>query len=140
MTISVSCGKCGQKYHVKDGLAGRRLTCKICQSPILIPHPAPLVDEIEDLDVVEVEELPRRGRTASVGHDADSDLPVPEKKKSSALKIILIVGGSLCLVMLLVCGGGAWWVYGKYQQAQVEFENRMKSEQTIRDAFGANPG
>ena len=40
ITIEFTC-KCGRLYRVSDALAGRKATCKNCQSPFVIPaHPA----------------------------------------------------------------------------------------------------
>lgn len=37
MAISISCGKCGKRYSVKDELAGKKFRCKACESLIAVP-------------------------------------------------------------------------------------------------------
>ena len=37
MTISVACEKCGFKYKLKDELAGKKVTCKDCQTVFVVP-------------------------------------------------------------------------------------------------------
>ncbi len=50
--IVVSC-QCGARYRVPEKLAGRRLKCKKCSSPIAVPVP----DPSEDADAYEVDVL-----------------------------------------------------------------------------------
>lgn len=37
MAISVECPACGQTYRLKDEMAGRKIRCKGCQTPIEVP-------------------------------------------------------------------------------------------------------
>jgi hypothetical protein len=40
MLITFFCEKCGQRYQVDQGLAGKRTKCKKCQNVLVIPGPA----------------------------------------------------------------------------------------------------
>ena len=37
MPISFECDRCHRRYQVDDHLAGKRVTCKVCQHPLVIP-------------------------------------------------------------------------------------------------------
>lgn len=41
MTVSFACGRCGRKYEVDRGLAGKRAKCKECGALMTIPAPGP---------------------------------------------------------------------------------------------------
>jgi biopolymer transport protein ExbD len=39
MTIAIQCSQCGRKINANDSLAGKRVACPGCKSPLEIPHP-----------------------------------------------------------------------------------------------------
>lgn len=45
MSISVKCRQCGQKYALKEELAGKRFRCKKCEAPVRVPVPREAVEE-----------------------------------------------------------------------------------------------
>ncbi|HEU5115052.1 MAG TPA: hypothetical protein VFT74_00095, partial [Isosphaeraceae bacterium] len=45
MSISFECDHCGRPYKVDESLAGKRVKCKGCETPITIPRPASSLPE-----------------------------------------------------------------------------------------------
>lgn len=76
MSISVRCKKCSAKYKLKEELAGKKIRCRECQSPIRVP--APVVEDEDDF----LNALSGAEEGSSAWDDMDEDpLPKPRKKK-----------------------------------------------------------
>lgn len=43
MSIITQCGSCNKKFKAKDSMAGKRVKCPKCTSPITVPNPEPAV-------------------------------------------------------------------------------------------------
>ncbi|RUL87385.1 AAA family ATPase [Tautonia sociabilis] len=48
MPISFECDQCRRPYQVDDSLAGKRVRCKQCEHPIVIPSASPSSDPLSD--------------------------------------------------------------------------------------------
>lgn len=86
MPITFSCA-CGQRYTVDDALAGKRVRCRACESPLVVPA---VEEQCADFEVVE-EGGPVYGIAAENAHPvaaaADRDqVPVPAQGTGSATK------------------------------------------------------
>jgi hypothetical protein len=70
MAIEFNCQVCGQKYRVKDDLAGRKTKCKHCSTILIIPpgQPVETVFSINELLDEEFDSVPKR--EAFGGHDS----------------------------------------------------------------------
>jgi hypothetical protein len=68
MSIEISCSNCRAQLKAKDSLAGKRITCPKCKSPITVPND-------NDVDFVEAEAL--------------DDLPPKETKELEFLNLDL---------------------------------------------------
>jgi hypothetical protein len=91
MAISVECSACGQSYRLKDEMAGRKIRCKACQTPIEVP-----LSETEE----EWGETSWPATGAGRGGASRKTKAVP--KKSGNGKSVLIVVGSVAGLVLLV--------------------------------------
>lgn len=127
MPIAVKCGKCGKGLKAPDNLAGKRVKCPGCSSPISVPAPpaapAParnLLDGLEDdlfaggglagLDDSSLgagSSLPPAGRSASA---KDPLGPTPTRAAAAPKqdsRRMLIIGGSIgggVVALLLIVG------------------------------------
>jgi hypothetical protein len=91
MAISVECSACGQTYRLKDEMAGRKIRCKACQTPIEVP-----VAETEE----EWGETSWPATGSGRGGASRKTKAVP--KKSGNSKSVLIVVGAVAGLVLLV--------------------------------------
>jgi hypothetical protein len=91
MAISVECSACGQTYRLKDEMAGRKIRCKACQTPIEVP-----VAEVEE----EWGETSWPATGSGRGGASRKTKAVP--KKSGNSKSVLIVVGAVAGLVLLV--------------------------------------
>ena len=94
MAISVECSACGQTYRLKAEMAGRKIRCKACQTPIEVP-------------LAEAEEWGEASWPASgSGRGGASRKTKAVPKQSGNGKSVLIVVGAVVGLVLLV---GAIW-------------------------------
>lgn len=136
MTISFSCSECFKDYRVRDQFAGKRVKCKACGSPMLVPTGDSAASHDEDFlgtlnaaagmeaRATTVEDYgsstlpPKAGGTRPASSSAQAAKPRRKKKKrkkrsrepGSTAKIIFLVflAGVVCLlgVGLVVPGIG----------------------------------
>ena len=59
MSIEISCSNCRAQLKAKDSLAGKRITCPKCKSPITVPNDVDFVEAevLDDLPPTETKEL-----------------------------------------------------------------------------------
>lgn len=91
MAISVECSACGQTYRLKAEMAGRKIRCKACQTPIEVP-----LAEAEE----EWGEASWPASGSGRGGASRKTKAVP--KKSGNSKSVLIVVGAVAGLVLLV--------------------------------------
>ncbi len=91
MAISVECSACGQSYRLKDEMAGRKIRCKGCQTPIEVP----LAESEEEWGEAS---WPAKGS----GHGGASRKTKAVQKKSGSNKSLVVVIGSVAGLVLLV--------------------------------------
>ena len=90
MAISVECSACGQSYRLKAEMAGRKIRCKACQTPIEVP-----LAEAEEWGEAS---WPATGSGRGVASRKTKAVP----KKSGNGKSVLIVVGSVAGLVLIV--------------------------------------
>ena len=91
MAISVECSACGQSYRLKDEMAGRKIRCKACQTPMEVP-----LSESEE----EWGETSWPATGAGRGGASQRTKAVP--KKSGNRKSVLVVIGAVAGLVLIV--------------------------------------
>lgn len=96
MAISVECSACGQSYRLKDEMAGRRIRCKACQTPIEVP-----LSETEE----EWGETSWPANGSGRG-GASRKAKVVQKKSGNGKSVLVVIGGvaGLALIVALVWG------------------------------------
>ena len=96
MAISVECSACGQSYRLKDEMAGRRIRCKACQTPIEVP-----LSETEE----EWGETSWPANGSGRG-GASRKAKVVQKKSGNGKSVLVLIGGvaGLALIVALVWG------------------------------------
>lgn len=95
MAISVECAACGQTYRLKDEMAGRKIRCKACQTPIEVP----LAETEEEWGETS---WPAKGS----GRGGASRKAKAVQTKSGNGKSVLVVIGAVAGLVLLA---GAIW-------------------------------
>ncbi|HZZ70793.1 MAG TPA: hypothetical protein VFE24_00970 [Pirellulales bacterium] len=80
MPIDANCN-CGVKLRVKETLAGKRVRCPKCQSPVLIPQ-LPMADEIADWLLAD--DSKAADHNADDHHDARSAASTPQEVSGAA--------------------------------------------------------
>jgi hypothetical protein len=125
MSISLSCDGCGRAYRVNDDLAGKRIKCKDCGEPIMVPSSVTLArrnslldDDDEDDEVIDA--LPpkssatiRTFRSSSrasedTRDDLESTTPAPRSRGRRAqpaatpMKAVAVVVGGLVALVVVV--------------------------------------
>lgn len=75
MAISISCGKCGKRYSVKDELAGKKIRCKECETLVAVPTP-------DDDDPFGGGDIKSSGRAIAEVEDEEMTSPAPRRKSS----------------------------------------------------------
>lgn len=95
MAISVECSACGQSYRLKDEMAGRKIRCKACQTPIEVP-----LSETEE----EWGETSWPANRSGRGGESRKRKAVP--KASGSGKSVLVVIGAVAGLLLIV--GVVW--------------------------------
>lgn len=109
MPLKAKC-RCGRVLRVKDALAGKRVRCPECQSPVRIPQPQPVPEEFDD----DYDEY---------GEDDPYAAPPPRKKRSrkssgtkkksgGGIPLPLIIGG-IVLLGLVAVGAGAYFLLSR---------------------------
>jgi predicted Zn finger-like uncharacterized protein len=93
MTISVACPSCESGLKVKEELAGRKVKCPKCGSPIDVPEEEAAASANE------------YGRPRKKKRHDDEDAPRKKRKKkrsNTGLLIGLLVGGALLIIAVVV--------------------------------------
>lgn len=87
MGIHIECEKCGQKYHLKDTLAGKKVKCKICRATFLVPAGGPVhvheprsrqfepaIGDVDNIERISQHVEQHWGKIDTVYHEIISDL------------------------------------------------------------------
>jgi DNA-directed RNA polymerase subunit RPC12/RpoP len=110
MTIEFGCPDCSREYRVKDGLAGRGVTCKDCGSKISVPNPDAEDDEWDDYDEepapAPVRRRPKKSSGGSKKKKAAASSGAAWKKIMGPLAILIGIVGVGFSVMELLGGNG----------------------------------
>lgn len=91
MAIPVECSACGQSYRLKAEMAGRRIRCKACQTPIEVP----LAESEEEWGEASWPATgPARGGTSRKAKAV-------QKKSGSNKSLVVVIGSGAGLVLLV---------------------------------------
>jgi S1-C subfamily serine protease len=101
MGLRVTCSACGESYPVDDSLRGKRLRCRKCESPLLVPasRSRPAREEEDE------EDLPRRREAADRrprSREEESNRPRRKAAPTAAGQLPIILAGAGAGVLLLV--------------------------------------
>jgi hypothetical protein len=86
MVINFSCPSCGKAYQLPQSVAGKKVPCNQCKSPMLVPFKSVVTD------------------TASSGSNTTSAQPVTAGTPSDKRKLwMLTAGGVVAVIGILLC-------------------------------------
>ncbi|MBI3822797.1 MAG: trypsin-like peptidase domain-containing protein, partial [Planctomycetes bacterium] len=117
MAVRITCSSCKSQFTVSDDKRGRKVRCRECEKPIVVPDAdAPK----KKRDPEEAIQKDRKVRMAadrrSSDDDDDDDDDRPTRKKAAAAKkpvpMMLVVGGIVAVLLLCVVGVGGVAVFG----------------------------
>jgi acetyl esterase/lipase len=149
MPINVQCPKCGQKYSVPDGAAGKTIRCRKCNSALPVPAPTKTIeDDFSSLDLDDTaygsveDDFPASppARSKSKGSGSRSK----KKKRSSSGEggktkwVVISIAGVVALIG--ACGGGVYFTINHFTQRFIgaaEVPEGMTFQQW-RDGFQTN--
>ncbi len=100
MAIKVSCGTCGKKYQVRDGVVGKKFKCKECGELVTVPD---IEQDVDDdgfynllTDAVELESqsksitpVVRKPMVKAEKYKGDEEGPVTRKKTNNYVEDLL---------------------------------------------------
>lgn len=130
MPIQVKCVDCGEKFKVKDELAGRRVKCRLCGVPIRVPEE---VDAEEDEDELPISK--KKAKQSSAGK---------RKGGQSGISATMVIRIGIGLAAALVVGLAVWAISGKMAsnaettKANEEIEKKNAAN-AAADAAGGAP-
>ena len=118
MPIKVKC-RCGRVLKVRDSMAGKRVRCPECESPIRIPEPEPVYEEFDDYveeedDPYAAPPPPRKRKKKSSGKKSGRKR---SKTSGASVPVPLLIGGGIFAGLIGL--GGAAYVFLSRDSPQV---------------------